>query len=31
MLQFVCQWDPKTKAFRQGIDVKMQGAVPTMA
>lgn len=31
LLQFVCQWDPKTKTFRQGIDIKMQGAVPVMS
>jgi len=27
LLQFVCHWDPKTKTFRQGIDIKMHGPV----
>lgn len=25
LLSLVCQWDPATRSFRQGIDVKMQG------
>lgn len=30
LVQFVCSWDPSSKMFKQGIDIKMQGAVPIM-